>query len=705
MFKELKLKNSFRILKGGKISLVVSALVLSAGLVTSANAEELGINDSDFRIATKTVLGLNYVSNAVTINYTEYNAANGPDEPTQYTIDSVIITEPVNKTINFGSGFDITNNSGFAMNLGFLIDTTINNYGKFASTNSGHSTVNVYGAYSQYVESNFYNYGTIENTSDNVDAPGYALKLERMNFFNEAAGIIRGNIKIIRGNLTNDGTISLPYNANGSNDDVALSAIINGTFTNNGTLEIGVKKVGEVLSYSKLGSSSAIFANGSKLKVNVLDQENTNGLLLAGTVLVNVVSADNTITDYGLVIEDNSALVDFQKELGGVRSLNLRVVKASSNNIVDSTIAGGGKSPAKFAAKTLQFIQDGGNHPQMNTVFTQLNNLTSNEAVAIAVESTTPQSTTSTQTASNQISNNISNVVMQRQNPNFGGGLNSGDEIFEDKNLWIKPFGSIGSQANKDGMNGFDVKSYGLGMGFDGKNKSEQLFGFGLFFTDANVEMNNVSQESDIKAYSMMAYGSLPVIDNKTNFLYQLGYSLQNTDSSRDVFTGDTATADYTSKMASIDLRLVRDYQINKDLMVQPLTFATYRNFKSPSYSETGAGVASLDVEKSSSSEMIVGLGTIATYKLNASDKLIGSLNVGYDLKDDQNMVNSSYQGASGVSFETQGIDNGRWSYDAGVGYEKSIDNKNSVSINYNFQGEGSDYTNNVVSANYVLKF
>jgi outer membrane autotransporter protein len=171
------------------------------------------------------------------------------------------------------------------------------------------------------------------------------------------------------------------------------------------------------------------------------------------------------------------------------------------------------------------------------------------------------------------------------------------------------------------------------------------------------------------------------------------------------VFTGDTATADYTSKMASIDLRLVRDYQINKDLMVQPLTFATYRNFKSPSYSETGAGVASLDVEKSSSSEMIVGLGTIATYKLNASDKLIGSLNVGYDLKDDQNMVNSSYQGASGVSFETQGIDNGRWSYDAGVGYEKSIDNKNSVSINYNFQGEGSDYTNNVVSANYVLKF
>ena len=157
--------------------------------------------------------------------------------------------------------------------------------------------------------------------------------------------------------------------------------------------------------------------------------------------------------------------------------------------------------------------------------------------------------------------------------------------------------------------------------------------------------------------------------------------------------------------LPSLALRLTRDYQINNDLMLQPLVFATYRNFKSPSYNESGAGALNLDVEKSSSSEMLVGLGTIATYNLNLRDKLIGSINVGYDLKDDNNLISSSYEGASGVSFETQGIDNGRWSYDAGVGYEKSIDNKNSVSVNYNFQGEGKDYTNNVVSANYLLKF
>ncbi len=46
-------------------------------------------------------------------------------------------------------------------------------------------------------------------------------------------------------------------------------------------------------------------------------------------------------------------------------------------------------------------------------------------------------------------------------------GLNSGDGMFSENNLWIKPFGSIGKQNSKDGINGFDLKTYGLGFGAD----------------------------------------------------------------------------------------------------------------------------------------------------------------------------------------------------------------------------------------------
>lgn len=654
MFKESKLKNSFRILKGGKISLVTTALLLG---VSTCNLSAVNYN--------------NLSGSNVTIN--------SSDVPNPG--DDIRLLHTNNQTFTIAN--DVNINSSWGIRLDVIMNTTIINNGTIQGSNYGVSSV-------LDMHSAFTNNGTI--TSEN----GYALRLEETSFVNGVNGVVNGSIENWMGSVTNNGLINLSNNSNINRVNV---------FTNGSTgiLRINLQTDGSTTSYSTLQTSGATFENGSTIDVNV-SNTSTNAGLLVGSTLSNVITSNGLTINGTLNVTDNSALINFVYARNG-NNIDLNVVKVSANNIVDTTIAGGGQTPAREAAKALQFIQDGGNHPQMNRVFTQLNNLTSNKEVAQAVESTTPQSTTSTQTASNQISNNISNIVMQRQNPNFGGGFNSGDEIFEDKNLWIKPFGSIGSQANKDGMNGFDVKSYGIGMGFDGKNKNDQIFGTGLFFTDANVDMNNVSQETDIKAYSIMTYGSLPVIDNQTNFLYQVGYSLQKTDSARNVFTGDIATADYTSKMASIDTRLVRDYQINNDLMLQPLVFATYRNFKSPSYNESGAGALNLDVEKNSSSEMLVGLGTVATYNLNLRDKLIGSINVGYDLKDDNNLISSSYEGASGVSFETQGIDNGRWSYDAGVGYEKSIDNKNSVSVNYNFQGEGKDYTNNVVSANYIYKF
>ena len=62
-------------------------------------------------------------------------------------------------------------------------------------------------------------------------------------------------------------------------------------------------------------------------------------------------------------------------------------------------------------------------------------------------------------------------------------------------------------------------------------------------------------------------------------------------------------------------------------------------------------------------------------------------------------------EGASGVSFETQGIDNGRWSYEAGIGYEKDISATSAINVAYDYQGQGTDFSNNIISAKYVLKF
>lgn len=169
--------------------------------------------------------------------------------------------------------------------------------------------------------------------------------------------------------------------------------------------------------------------------------------------------------------------------------------------------------------------------------------------------------------------------------------------------------------------------------------------------------------------------------------------------------TNNTARASYTSKIASVDLKLLRDFKVSDDLLFQAIVSSTYRHFSNPSYSESGAGVLNLDVENFSTSQLLIGLGTLVHYKLNDNSKIITNANLAYDLHDKATTVTSSYQGASGVTFDTDGIDNGRISYELGIGYERNIDDLSNINISYNYQGRGSDYSNNVISIKYAYKF
>ncbi|GAB1466581.1 hypothetical protein MASR2M54_20810 [Aliarcobacter cryaerophilus] len=84
----------------------------------------------------------------------------------------------------------------------------------------------------------------------------------------------------------------------------------------------------------------------------------------------------------------------------------------------------------------LQGVYD--NSPEVANAF---NRLSTDTQIASAVQSTTPLATTSSVGAGSQIANGISTIVSQRQNANISGngGLNSGDGMFSENNLWIKP--------------------------------------------------------------------------------------------------------------------------------------------------------------------------------------------------------------------------------------------------------------------------
>jgi hypothetical protein len=228
MFKnKCDFKSRFKILKGGKISLMVSALALGS-LVNIANAEDITISD----IKTSMIY---YFSNDVTNTYTfsntgGFNITNDQEEYGLYINDADTYTITNNGTFNFvnlntvaepgataiytrgGGDFYITNNN--------TINISSSGYGVYGIVNSTNGL------------------GSITNNSTitvkyegEYDYKAYAISSSStVDVTNSNTGILNGNL-YIRKTLTNNGTISLPYNA--------TNATI-GTLVNTGTLEIGL---------------------------------------------------------------------------------------------------------------------------------------------------------------------------------------------------------------------------------------------------------------------------------------------------------------------------------------------------------------------------------------------------------------------------------------------------------------------------------
>jgi len=651
-----------------------SQITNTLGHSITVNGSERGIGISVGREMTES----SFISNAGTITVNSVSEANGMD-----------ISQMSGTTSIANSGIINVNNSDSESSYNATGITVWDADASAGITNSGTIRATVG--------------GTMDENGAIVDGVMSASAFSVYSYgggtlFNLSNGKMYGNLKYM-GTVNNYGTISLPHNANGD-----LSATV-GTFVNKSTgiLEIGLQTDGTTTTHSQLATTDATFENGSTISVNVL-AASTNVALIQGTTLQDVVSASNSLTINGtLNVTDNSALLNFEHVVDG-NTIDLNIVEGTT--IFDSTVTGGGNTNTQSAATALQTINDDAvNHPAMSGYIAALNTLSTDAEVAHAVASTTPVSANASVTANTQIMNGVQGIVEMRQNSVMGGGMNSGDLSLSDKNLWVKLYGSRGTQDNKDGINGFDVKAYGFGMGADAEIAPKQRIGAAFFYTGAKVDVNNMPQTSDLKVYTAMLYGNLPMNAN-TDFLYQAGYSWQKTESERTILpTYDHAKADYTSTTASLDLKVMQTYKMDNKIEVRPLIEGTYRYFTNPSYSESGAGAMNLHTDKFTSSQFITSAGAIIDYKLDKDSKLITDLRLGYDWHHDAQTVTASYQGASGVDFTTNGIDNGGWQYDIGVGYETTKVLGGELNFMYNYQGQGNSFDNHVLSAKYVYKF
>ncbi|MCT7431918.1 autotransporter domain-containing protein [Aliarcobacter cryaerophilus] len=610
-------------------------------------------------------------------------------------------------------------------------DSTIINSGVISS-NAVSKDVKKAFAYglvgSELVNSTITNSGTIEaKVNGKLNNQGFSLDYEDTSgstITNEKTGKLYGNIYLGgNGQFANKGFVSLPYNANalntiqyldddGNPEDTRKGRVYISNLVNSGTIEIGAFKHSDnKIENTQILTKNATFEKGSKMQVDVVAGSKA---FVKGDTLSEVVTATDKLTINDLTLNqtklaDNSATLDFKYEVKDGKRIDLVVsdVKKLSDIVDDKGNGTDTKNIVnkKSIAKTLdEFRNNQAQHPQMGAILSQIDTLSTNKVIN-AVNSMIPTTATSVVNSSNTITSNISNIVSNRLG-NLKGGLNSGDDLRVDNNrLWVKAFGSIGEQRDKDSISGFDLKTYGLGLGYDNEYKDGQIIGLSTFYTNANVETNGVNHKNDVDAYSIVAYGSNLLPDNKTTIYYQGSYTWQKNDSKRSLFTGDRADAKFTSKTFALDLKVGHKIAINDSFSVEPNIGTTYRHISNPSYTENGAGALNIRSDKFTSAEFLGNFGADFEYKITSDSKLTATIGAGYDFKDDDNIVTSSFAGASGVSFDTNGIDNGRWQYQAGIGYDVNLNNQNNLNFSYKYQGEGSKYNNNVVSLDYIYKF
>ncbi|MCT7467072.1 autotransporter outer membrane beta-barrel domain-containing protein [Aliarcobacter cryaerophilus] len=430
---------------------------------------------------------------------------------------------------------------------------------------------------------------------------------------NKAGGEIHGSV-ILYGDTTfnNKGSIYLPYNANSKtfrtfddNDgkgEQTISFQPNfGNLVNSGTIEIGAYKDSEGnIENTQILAKTATFEKGSKMQVDVVAGSKA---FVKGDTLSEVVTATDKLTINDLTLNqtklaDNSATLDFKYEVKDGKRIDLVVSDVKKlSDIVDNNK--GNIATKNSIAKVFDYFRDNQNlYPQMSSVLSKIDTLGSNSEVINAINSLTPTTATSVVNSSSIITSNLSNIVSNRLG-NLKSGLNSGDDLKVDNNrVWVKAFGSIGEQRDKDSISGFDLKTYGLGLGYDNEYKDGQIIGLSTFYTNANVETNGVNHKNDVDAYSIVAYGSNLLPDNKTTIYYQGSYTWQKNDSKRSLFTGDRADAKFTSKTFALDLKVGHKIAINDSFSVEPNIGTTYRHISNPSYTENGAGALNYNTPK-----------------------------------------------------------------------------------------------------------
>jgi uncharacterized protein with beta-barrel porin domain len=623
------------------------------------------------------------------------------------------------------------------------------------ATNSGNIDVNqtvgasssdgAYGLYVNTLTGSLVNSGTISSTGTGTDASETAYPVGLYVRSLDAAATItnsgtitaRGvanasaiavDIGTLDGTFTNSGIISasdengsaMSFDAGSGTGSVANSGSISGDFdlggtislTNTGTismastgsvggdysqtddsvLRFGVRSSGD---YAQLDvGGSADISDNSNITMNV---DNVNETLADADVLASVISAGTLITDTAVNVYDNSLAWQFAASMDET-DLDITVSETGLTTFAAA-------APGAGIAPVLDSFMNTPPTGDMVNIINLLGNLTTQSEVEAVVGQLTPILNGGGALATLTTTQEAAQVTQARLKAKRG--LSSGDPLLTERNLWIKPFGSMAEQDERDGVSGYDADSYGLILGADAEIAPDFRMGMALAYAQTDMESDSASvdQTLDIDTYQVILYGSTG-INTSMGLDFKAYFASNNGDGQRDIAFGgltSTARSDIDSFAYHLDVGLNHMLELSEKANLLPSVNVAYTSIETDGYTEKGAGSLNLDVSDDTTDEFVLTVAGDYSNALSETMTLIANIGVGYDFMAEESSINSSLAGGGGV-FTTDGIDPSPWIFTGGLGLEMFTGDSIEVVARYDFEGR-EDYVNHAVSVKFQMPF
>lgn len=246
-----------------------------------------------------------------------------------------------------------------------------------------------------------------------------------------------------------------------------------------------------------------------------------------------------------------------------------------------------------------------------------------------------------------------------QQNDGLAGteGMSAGDKAL-DRSFWVKAFGGKADQKTKDGFAGSDSTIVGLMTGYDTHIGNGMLVGASLAYAKSDVDMSDFrnGDGARIDTYQLVGY-----FDRTADYWYlegMLTYAYQDYKTQRNTHLTGVATGNFNGYQYGMRVIAGVPIALREDMTLTPYSGIEAHHISQGSYTETGAGVLSLNASADDADRLrsLVGVELGILKKLDDGSLLRPTLKLNWRhefLADGVNTT-SSFVGGGG-QFESSG--------------------------------------------------